>query len=109
MRGTHFYDHQLKFLGLLIDDDRRRALESAARRDYASPLEFQPNHVIDENIFGILQAAMLSVDYMCDRVSKSGDRCCDQRIFFGRVIDLSNRAESISSVLQSLTVLDCPT
>lgn len=36
-------------------------LSAAARNDYASPLEFLPNHVIDEIIFGILHAAM-SVD-----------------------------------------------
>lgn len=51
-RETHFYDHQLKFLGFLIDDDRHCALESAARSDYANPLKFQPNHVIGKNILG---------------------------------------------------------
>lgn len=87
-RETLFYDHQLKFLGLLIDDDRRRALESAARSDYANPLKFQPNHVIDKNILGFCKPYRWLLEYMCDRISKSGDRCCDQQIF-GQVIDLS--------------------
>lgn len=82
-RGTHFYDHQLKFLGLLIDDDRRRALERCSTKRLCKSARVSAESCDRRNYFRDFACRNVGrrVDCMCDRVSKSGDRRCDQRFF----------------------------